>query len=75
MHDFLNLQSAYIQAFLYGGCSLTAALSVLLMPETKHTHLPADVCEAERMCAFSDGTDSTPAPAPAPPPRVLSADT
>ncbi|KOB68794.1 Organic cation transporter protein [Operophtera brumata] len=40
--ELFPTSSAYVQAFLYGGCSLSAALSVLLIPETQRTHLPRD---------------------------------
>ncbi|XP_047990146.1 organic cation transporter protein-like [Leguminivora glycinivorella] len=69
----LLLSNKYIQALLYGVCSLLAALALLATPETRRARLPAAVAAAERLRA------PPPAPAPAPPPppaqRVLTADT
>lgn len=65
-----------MQAFLYGGCSLSAALSVLLIPETQRTHLPVDVQDAERMRHVNpDGSAPPTCATPEPRVRVLSADT
>ncbi|XP_072932974.1 organic cation transporter protein-like [Epargyreus clarus] len=43
------LLSMYVQALLYGGCSLSAALAVLLAPETRRAPLPALVRDAETL--------------------------
>ncbi|PZC71377.1 hypothetical protein B5X24_HaOG213522 [Helicoverpa armigera] len=72
------LLNMYVQALLYGVCSGSAALLVLLMPETRHARLPQRVADAERLS--SAPPMSAPAPAPAPAPAVpsvrhLSADT
>ncbi|XP_053604460.1 solute carrier family 22 member 3-like isoform X2 [Plodia interpunctella] len=64
------LLSGFVQAALYGGCSLSAALLVLLVPETRRAALPQSVAAAERLRA-----PAAPPPAPPPPPLppVLSA--
>nr|XP_049703476.1 organic cation transporter protein [Helicoverpa armigera] len=67
------LLNMYVQALLYGVCSGSAALLVLLMPETRHARLPQRVADAERL---SSAPSAPPAPAPAVPSvRHLSADT
>ncbi|XP_013196045.2 organic cation transporter protein [Amyelois transitella] len=66
------LLSGYVQAMLYGGCSLSAALLVLLVPETRRAVLPQSVAAAEQL---REPEAALPAPPPPPPARVvLSAD-
>ncbi|XP_063362491.1 organic cation transporter protein-like [Cydia amplana] len=66
------LLSKYIQALLYGVCSLLAALAMLATPETRRSRLPAAVAAAERLRA---PPPPGPPPPPPPRPRVLTADT
>ncbi|CAH0399952.1 unnamed protein product [Chilo suppressalis] len=66
------LLSMYVQALLYGACSLSAALVVLCAPETRRAALPQHARDAERLAP----PPPVPPPAPPAPPRrpVLSAD-
>ncbi|KAM3955702.1 organic cation transporter protein [Aphomia sociella] len=69
------LLSVYLQALLYGACSLLAALAVLAVPETRRAPLPQSVCAAESLRSPEPAPPPLPAPpAPPAPPPVLSAD-
>ncbi|KAJ8723058.1 hypothetical protein PYW08_002970 [Mythimna loreyi] len=67
------LLNMYVQALLYGVCSGSAALVVLLMPETRSARLPQRVEDAERL--RSAAPPVVPPGAPAPSRRDLAADT
>ncbi|KAI5633336.1 sugar transporter domain-containing protein [Phthorimaea operculella] len=58
------LLSPTVQALLYGICSLTAALAVLLVPETRSTPLPQEIQDAEHIRKESFKV-------PVPPPRPI----
>ncbi|XP_075975003.1 organic cation transporter protein-like [Anticarsia gemmatalis] len=69
------LLSLSVQAVLYGVCTCSAALAILLTPETRRARLPQRVADAERMRTDAERLDDALAHRPpAPPPRYLSAD-
>ncbi|CAH0682900.1 unnamed protein product [Spodoptera exigua] len=69
------LLSMYLQATLYGVCSVTAALAVLCVPETRSASLPQRVADAERLRPAVPQPSPLQAPMTPPRPRLVSADT
>ncbi|CAG9787575.1 unnamed protein product [Diatraea saccharalis] len=58
------LLSMYVQAVLYGGCSLSAALVVLAAPETRRAVLPQSARDAEHLAPPAPPAPPLPTPAP-----------